>query len=196
MNVQLPPPASIDSMLEGFFVGTSKSIALLYSNGLYAHLLVVIYSAIDTMGLLDAPPSQIDATGPGFKSWVRKYLLGDPRVNFNDADLWAARCAVLHTFTSESRLSREGQAKELQYFGGDKESEFAKQFVTITPTLHGGKHVPVHFEDLCEIFFEGIKRFALDLQQNCVADPAYEARLRKILQTHYIPPTPADAAAT
>lgn len=196
MNAQLPPPATVDSMVQGFFVSTSKAIALLYSNGLYGHLLVVMYSAIDTMGLLDAPPGQVDATGAGFKSWVRKYLLIDPRANFDATDMWAARCAVLHTFTSESKLSREGNAKELQYFGGDKESPFAKQFAAITPTLHGGKHVPVHFEDLCAVFFEGIKCFALDLLQNAGADPAYESRLRKVLQAYYIPPAPRESLST
>lgn len=62
--------------------------------------LALIYSGIDTLGLLAAPPAVQDASGDTFKQWCEKYILarvqpveGGP---VNAIDLWAARCGVLH----------------------------------------------------------------------------------------------------
>ncbi len=111
----------IDSRIEKYLSNSLHGLNLLYGAKLYGQMLVLLYSCIDAMGLLDAPPSQIRATGDSFKNWVKKYMLGDPRINFNELDFWAARCAVLHTFTSQSDLSNNNNAKELQYYAGAKE---------------------------------------------------------------------------
>lgn len=171
-----------DQMIERFAVDTVSAIGLLYANNLYGHVLIVVFSSIDTMGLLDAPPHQVSATGASFKAWVRSYLTPDPRVEFTDVDLWGARCAVLHTFTTESDLSKAGSAKELQYYGGDKATRDAQKFDTLMRTIHGGSHLPVHLDDLIEAFLAAFKSFIRMLDANCKADPAYEARLSKVLQ--------------
>jgi len=79
----------------------------------------VIYSGIDTLGLLAAAPEIDDATGETFKGWCKKYLLarlqsidGKP---LEAVDLWAARCGVLHTSAPVSTLSRKGEAHEIWY---------------------------------------------------------------------------------
>ena len=65
--------------------------------------LALIYSGIDTFGLLAAPPAIQDACGDTFKQWCEKYILH--RVQpvegglVNAIDLWAAQCGVLHTST-------------------------------------------------------------------------------------------------
>lgn len=84
------------------------------------------------MGLLNAPGDQVDATGDSFKKWVKDYLLQNCAVDFTETDLWAARCSVLRTFAAESRLSHDGKARQLQYYGGGKESAEAKRFVEYT----------------------------------------------------------------
>ena len=55
---------------------------------------MLIYSGIDTLGLLAAAPELDDATGETFKGWCKKYLLarlqsidGKP---LEAVDLWAA----------------------------------------------------------------------------------------------------------
>jgi len=73
--------------------------------------LVLIYSGIDTLGLLAAAPEIEDATGETFKGWCKKYLLarlqsidGKP---LEAVDLWAARCGVLHTSAPVSTALRQ-----------------------------------------------------------------------------------------
>jgi len=175
-------------MLEGYFLATTKAVGTLFREVLYGHTLVVVFSAIDTCGLLDAPPSQDEATGDSFKTWVKKYLLGRPGIDFNEIDLWAARCAVLHTFTSESKLSKGGQARELQYYSGDKASSHIQQFISFTKSYDGGKHLSVHFGDFCEAFFQAMKQFVPVLDSNCASNQTYNNRLRKIMQVHSVGP--------
>jgi hypothetical protein len=179
-----------DQMISRYLSSTVDAIGLLYQKDLYGHLLIIIYSSIDTLGLLDAPPDQTSASGASFKSWAKKYLLSDPTIEFSETDLWAARCSVLHTFTSESDLSKSGKAKELQYYSGDKTSPSAIQFVSLAKSIQGGRHLPVHFEDLIQAFLSGLTRFVDDLDASCTADVAYNDRLRKILQLHPMGPAP------
>jgi hypothetical protein len=179
-----------DQMITNYLSSTVEAIWLLYGKDLYGQLLIIIYSSIDTLGLLDAPPSQSTTSGASFKNWSKKYLLSDPNIEFSDIDLWAARCAVLHTFTSESNLSKSGKAKELQYYAGDKSSPELMQFVSATKSIDGGKHLPVHFEDLIQAFISGFERFVHDLDTNCTANAAYTDRLYNILQ-----PRPMDSAS-
>lgn len=178
-----------EEMIFRFAKDTIDAANLLHANNLHGQMIVIIYSAIDTMGLLDAPPTQTKATGNLFKAWVRTYLLPqDASFEFNDVDLWGARCGVLHTFTAESDLSAAGTAKEVHYIGGDMNTPLAKKFVTMVRAMGGGgRHVPANFDDLFLAFCNAIKQFASVLDNNCKQNPAYEARLRKVLQQHYIP---------
>ena len=177
-------PLSTYQMIEGYFLDTTKAVGTLFREELYGHSLIVIYSTIDTCGLLNAPPSQVSATGASFKVWVKKYFLDCPGIDFNEIDLWAARCSVLHTFTSESDLSKSGQAREFMYYTGDKSQEHVKHLIAFAENHECGKHLPVHYGDLCEAFLEAIGSFALELNDKCTSSQAHNARLRKILQMH------------
>lgn len=171
-----------DNFIAKFLEDTLAAASTLYEKRLYGHFFVVLYSSIDSMGLLNAAPTQTEATGQTFKDWVRKYIITQPDVEFNEIDLWGARCGVLHTFTSQSKLSNEGKAKQIQYYSGPKDSEVAKAFVTATKQIDDGAHIPVHIEDTYLAFLRAIQEFAVDLAENCAKDAAYEARLRNVLQ--------------
>lgn len=170
-----------------FVRDTIKGTRLMCEAKLFGQLMILIYSAIDSMGLLAAPASQVSASGASFKAWVSKYLLAQDRsLEFTEVDLWAARCAVLHTYTSQSDLSRKAEARQIQYYSGDKTSEFAKAFVIATRDIDNGAHVPAHIEDTWIAFCKGVIEFASDLEEKCKLDSAYEARLRNILQHHLL----------
>lgn len=81
--------------------------------------LVLIYSGFDTFGLLAAAPDVQDASGDTFMQWCEKYIL--PRIKSVEgalvtaADLWGARCGVLHTSTPLSSKERQGKAHQIWY---------------------------------------------------------------------------------
>lgn len=176
-----------ETLIARYFLETTKATTTLYRENLCGHLLIIIYSTIDTLGLLDAPPKQTEATGDSFKDWTKNYLLSWPGIEFNETDLWSARCAVLHTFTTESRLSRDGRAKELQYYRDNKDTNEVKQAMALTIAIQGSKHLPVDIEELYLALLEGMMCFANVLLTKCDADQAYEHRLRKIIQSHPMP---------
>ena len=64
-----------DTLIEQFLLNNINAISILYENKLFGQMLIVMYSTIDSMGLLDAPPTQISANGESFKNWVKTYLL-------------------------------------------------------------------------------------------------------------------------
>jgi hypothetical protein len=102
-----------------WFKGHLHSIATCVNNDLPEACLTLIYSGIDTLGLLAARPGVTDACRNTFKEWCEAYLLprlrsveGEP---ISAADLYGARCGFLHTSTPASLLSREGNAREFWY---------------------------------------------------------------------------------
>jgi hypothetical protein len=101
-----------------------KAIGTLWDAGLHEAALTIIYSGMDSFGLLAAPPGVIDASGKTFRQWCEKYMLtrlqsvdGTP---ITPTDLWSARCGVLHTSTPLSQLERDGKARQVFYQFKDK----------------------------------------------------------------------------
>jgi hypothetical protein len=174
----------MEEKIASYCLSIVNSINLLHGKNLYGQMLIIIYSSIDTMGLLDAPPAQTSASGASFKNWVKNYILSYPNIEFNEEDLWGARCAVLHTFTSESDLSKANKVREIQYIADKKEG--MESLLNQIRTLDNGKHVPAFIEDLIFALFEAIKKFTLVLLANCQKDTAYEKRLNKIFQPYAI----------
>ena len=107
------------SRIVSWFKEHLRAIATCVNEGLPEASLTLIYSGIDTFGLLAAPPGIVDASGDTYKQWCDKYILprissieGDP---VTAVDLWAARCGVLHTSSPLSKLEREGKAHQIWY---------------------------------------------------------------------------------
>lgn len=179
-----PQSTAIREMLSGYFLATVEAVGTLYGKRLYGHALILNHSTIDVLGLLDAPPDQVSATGASYMAWAKKYFLPQGNFAFDEVALWGSRCAVLHTFTSESKLSREGKARELQFFSGDKASEASRRFVEFARTADDGRHVAVHWQEFCDAFFAALKAFVPVLEANCTTNLAHANRLRKVLQVH------------
>lgn len=177
---------SVEEMISKYVSSTVEATTVLYEKSLFGHLLVVIYSSIDTLGLLDAPSNQVSASGESFKNWVKKYLVSQDGIEFNELDLWGARCAVLHSFTTQSDLSRSGKAREIQYYGGDKTTDRALKFVAITKAIDSGRHIPLHFEDFYLAFLQALRKCVHDLETKCSSDAGCEKRLRDVLQIYPI----------
>ena len=71
--------------------------------------LAMAYVCIDTMAYLSMPNSQSEQRRQDFIDWVNTYLRGHPDqpYQYEGIDVYAARCALLHTFGAEAKLHRE-----------------------------------------------------------------------------------------
>lgn len=83
------------SNIDNHFITAIEAVDLLHQNKFMGQVLTIIYSTIDTCGLLDAPDSQDKATGSTFKSRVSKYMLDDESLECNADDLWGGKMRYL-----------------------------------------------------------------------------------------------------
>lgn len=133
--------------------------------------LMLLYAWVDRMAWLSTDKK--GSNGQDFKDWVNRYLMHQYKYPFNADDLWAARCAVLHTGTNEARDTHKGKAKKLLYYTGVTHSIKSKQDDTVFVSIH----------DLHVGFIGAIREFATYLSgDNQAKETAYE-KLEKLLSS-------------
>ena len=143
--------------------------------------LVLLYSAIDSMAWLNMPAGQNDVKGKDFENWVDCYMVNPeyhfrkmvrvaddvelevPKLSCSGADLYSARCGLVHSWTAESKLAREDKAKRVYYISGDVTVEQAMQ--EVRPELRSGL-VFLKVETLVEVFRQAVTFFKHDIAKD------------------------------
>jgi hypothetical protein len=85
--------------------------------------LLLLYAGIDIMASLCRPESHEFVKQEDFLNWTDEYLLPDSGLPCGAIDIFAARCSLLHSYTAESKLSRDRKAKRLFYTYGEADVE-------------------------------------------------------------------------
>jgi len=118
--------------------------------------LILIYSGIDIFASLSCEREKNKATRSDFKKWCDKYLLPNYESECTASDIYAARCAVVHTYTSKSSLSESGEAKEIVYAWGNRKPEPLQQIIGLTdfPNI-----LVLHIDSLFKAFRVGVADF-------------------------------------
>jgi len=75
----------------------------------------LIYAAIDAMAGLTRPVEKVETDRGHFKEWAEKYFLRFLDQPLTSAELYGARCGVVHAYSPESRVSREGNGRTVVY---------------------------------------------------------------------------------
>jgi hypothetical protein len=137
---------------------------------LHLPTLTLLYSAIDIAAWLtnDDPSAKV---GKRFMAWVDQYLLPSGSFHCNAADLYAARCGIVHTLTPDSDMSVAGKARLVAYTWGNRSADDLQQLVTRSKL--GGKYVVVCIEDLYGGWKAGVQRLVDELDK----DPGRAARV-------------------
>jgi|ERR1051326_1362429 hypothetical protein len=78
--------------------------------------MILVYSGIDAFAWLNRPSNVDDVRRTDFEQWLDTYFLLDSGFNCTSLDLYAARCGLVHSNTSESRLNREDRAHKVFYY--------------------------------------------------------------------------------
>lgn len=152
----------------------ARAIRLCLESRLPEPAITLIYSGIDTIGLLDAPADQLYATGESFLNWSEQYIV--PALHTIDGeqvaalDLYSARCGILHVSSPISKLAREGEAREIWYrFRGETGGH--------PLAMPNRRELPlvVEMETLEGTFRGGCNRFLSDLK-------AEQDRLKKAIE--------------
>ena len=142
-----------------FVTDTLKVLNLLQRHGCMTQMLIILYSAIDTMawvGLLSG-----DVTRKGFKDWVDQYLLPSTPLRCTADDLYSARCGILHSHTAESSGTRKGMARQIWYYGKGKSEDFLIEQIGDRADI-----VAVRVIDLILAFGDGAFRHIEDIAKD------------------------------
>ena len=121
--------------------------------------LILIYSGIDIFASIGRPADQAHTTIKDYIDWCDSYLIPQGKLSCSGVDLYAARCGVVHTYTMESSLSKEGKAREIVYAWGNGKPEDLQEIIdkaSFTQRV-------VHIETLAEVFREGALNFLSEL---------------------------------
>jgi hypothetical protein len=144
-----------------YFQDRLCAIQLCFDQGAPEACLTLVYSGIDTFGFLGAPAGVSKATRTSFLTWADACLVGRLKDiqggPVTAMDLYAARCGILHTSTSESDLGNRGDAHEIFY-------RYREHQAIRLPVLLRSDFISIEIEHLCSTFEEGALLFIEGLQ--------------------------------
>jgi hypothetical protein len=153
---------SIDA-LEEITLELMKAVGLCREHTFYQSSLILIYSGIDTMAWLSLPESKLDVNKFYFEKWVNKYLLPNSGLLCSATELYGARCGLVHSHTSESKLYREGEGEVRKiYYAYYRKGTVGGLQKTLEETGESSV-VPVQIEMLQTSFMSAISGYGIYL---------------------------------
>ena len=168
-----------DPFINAIYQGIKRGIQITYDNECYGACLILIYCGIDTMSYLDMPTNQAEVHADDFIQWAERYLspnLKNQATQITGEELYSARCAVVHTYTVESRKTKSGSARAIGYTIGGGQSVVWD--AKVAPGL-----VLLRLETLRDAFFTAIDTFLIEGYADKLKQPILETRLRNLLNT-------------
>jgi len=140
-----------------------KSIELCLNAKLQISSLILLYSGIDIIAWLNRPVSKEFANKEDFIRWVDDYLLPNSNIKYEAINLYAARCAIIHSYSFSSRLSEEGKAKEIYYAWGNANAKLLQNDIDGRSKKSA---IAIHINDFLEAFKEGVEKFKLSIKSD------------------------------
>jgi hypothetical protein len=134
--------------------------------------LALVYSGIDVVASLEAKPNE--KVKAYFVKWVESYLLKAGSLKCSGIELYAARCGIVHTFTSRSDFSKKGKARSIYYAWGNAE---VSDFERASTILGRSDVVMIHVRDLIDTFRQAVVNFLDDIE----AQPHREQKIESAL---------------
>lgn len=172
-----------DPVINAIHNGIRRGIEITVANGCHGSAVVLIYSGMNSMAYLAMPQDQTDVLGKDFIDWADRYIKFPCKNQLTGADLYGARCAMVHTYSVYSRMSREGKARLIGYM--DKSVPEVRYNPEVNKQL-----VLVSVSALAEAFFQGTDKFLADAFSDKTRAPVIEARMKNLVQCLPVPKDP------
>lgn len=132
--------------------------------------LVLLYTAIDVVAWL-SNDDRAAGVGQRFMVWVDQYLLKARLLCCTSADIYGARCGVVHKLSPDSDMSDRGRARQICYAWGNRNAHDLQE-LTIRFGL-SDRFVCVGIEELYEAWQRGVELLVKEMD----CDPGREARI-------------------
>jgi len=111
VRVAMASQFSQDPIINVVHNSIRKGINVTLEHDCDASAVILILSAIDAMAYLTMPKDQRDVRPDDFIKWADQYIRFPGEEQLTGADLYGARCAMLHSFGAQSKMSRKGQCR-------------------------------------------------------------------------------------
>jgi len=138
--------------------------------------LILIYSGIDIAGWLAALESE-STVRENFTKWVDQYINPEANLGCSALDLYSARCAILHTYTPDSRLTDRGKANQIAYAWGDAILSDLRDSIGRSGW---NSLVAVHLSDLFRKYKAGMIEFIREASEDPSSAPLFAERSKKV----------------
>jgi len=116
--------------------------------------LILIYATIDMLGWLNRAATKESSDRHDFIAWVNTFMLPANGLSVTAEDLYAARCAVVHSHSFESSMSRAGKARIVYYTYGRADHRVLEIVTSALPAT-----VAVKIETLTAAFDVAFAKF-------------------------------------
>jgi hypothetical protein len=163
-----------DPVVNAINEGIRGDIQFNLDNGKYRAVLILTFSAMDAMAFLGMPASKTAVGRKDFIEWASRYIRFPGADQLNGEDLYGARCGLLHTYGSDSKLSREGQCRRLIYIHGPT-------YKPVIPYTGSMSLVMVSIPALVLALFEAIDSYLPQLFADAEKRATTEKRLKKLI---------------
>ncbi len=160
-------------------VGIVSELKSCDTNGEITASLAMAYICIDSLANLSRQSEDKQATRKDFIGWVDKYLKGHPSqpYQYRGIDVYAARCAMLHTYGSEASLHKK-DSDILMYGYSDGGKHYYNPNIEKNLVIIGVRSLVDDIVNAVDLFLENCQKDELLRQR-------VEVRLSKILS--YMP---------
>ena len=155
-----------------------------FEDGLFLPGLVLLYTGVESMAWLARPEGKKDSSSSDFIEWVDRYMLDiqafeawrdslfiaiekvefEPplRLTCTAKQLYAARCALIHSYTPDNVGTYWAEDK-LVYFGHGVPAEERPESLE---GADGKRYRPTNVFDLLEVFRRGVNLFREDIRRD------------------------------
>ena len=165
-----------DPIINAINGGIRRGIQTTVENKCFGSAVILIYAGIDAMAYLDMPDGQEDVKKIDFIQWSDRYIRFPCQEQLSGADLYGARCGMLHNYSVYSRMTKSGECRKIGY--ADK----------MVPEVGLGPAVAkdvviVSVTGLAEAFSQGLDQFLVDVFSNSNRALLAEQRMKNFI--HY-----------
>lgn len=172
MNLQ---PSS-DPLTNLIYQQIKRAIQICLDNECFGAATILIYSGIDTMSSLTIPEGQ-NVTRSDFVRWTQKYISLCKEYAVSGDELYSARCAMLHSYSTDSDMTRNGRCRQIAYMDNSVPP------VRFDPSVSNDL-VLISVSGLAKVFSDGIDRFLIDVFSNPTTASLAENRLKLTCQMY------------
>ena len=99
-----------DPIINAVQNGIKRDIEVALTNERYRAATILIYAGMDAMAFLNMPAGHTEVSRDDFIRWAERYVRFPCREQLTGADLYGARCAMLHAYGVVSRIVEPGIA--------------------------------------------------------------------------------------